>query len=153
MSRLEERLRDGFIAGSVAAVVSGAPSTLHAIATGRSPLEATLAAGSMLAPNGNPRTRLVAALPVHMALSLGWGVLLSFTLPRRRGLLWGAAAGAGIAALDLGVFGRFWPEVRDLPPGPQVADHVAYGATVGAVRARRNANKATAPSVPTAARM
>jgi hypothetical protein len=136
MSRVKQRVRDGFIAGAIAAVVSGAPSTLHAIATGRSPLEATLAAGSMLAPNGSARTRLIAAVPVHVALSLGWGALLSFTLPRRKGALWGAAAGAGIAALDLGGFGRFWPEVRDLPAGPQIADHVAYGATVGAVLER-----------------
>ena len=82
-------IEDGLAAGAVAAVLSGAPSTLHALATRTSPLEATL-------------------------------------------------AGLGIAALDLAVVGRRHPRIRALPVLPQVADHVAYGVTVGAVlRARR----------------
>jgi hypothetical protein len=136
MTGRRERVRDGLVAGAVAGVLSGLPSTVHAIGTGRSPLEATLAAGSMIAPNARAPVRLLAAVPVHAALSLGWGVFLSLTLPRRGGALWGAGAGAGIAALDLGVFGRRWAGVRNLPVGPQVADHLAYGVVVGAVLAR-----------------
>jgi hypothetical protein len=45
--------------------------------------------------------------------------------------------GLAIAALDLGIGGRLFPRIRALPPAPQVADHVAYGATVGYVLARR----------------
>jgi hypothetical protein len=56
-------------AGAVAAAVSGAPSTLWALAAGRDPFEATLAAGSMLLPGETRRGRLVAAaVPVHLAL-------------------------------------------------------------------------------------
>jgi hypothetical protein len=38
-----------------------------------------------------------------------------------------------IAAIDLGVLARRWPRIRALPVLPQIADHVAYGATVGAI--------------------
>jgi hypothetical protein len=131
-----EDVRDGLVAGAVAALPSGLPSTLHALATGRDPLAATLAAGSLLLPGETRRGRLVAAaLPVHVALSLGWGVALS--LARVRGAAAGAAAGLAIAALDLGVVGRRLPRIRGLPLAPQVADHLAYGAVAGAVLRRR----------------
>ena len=119
-------------------MVSGAPSTLYALATGRHPLEATVAAGSLLLPNETRRARLVlAAVPVHLALSLGWGVVLAAVLPRRRTVVAGVAAGLAIAALDLGVVGRRFPKIRALPLAPQIADHVAFGATAGWVLARR----------------
>jgi hypothetical protein len=93
--------------------VSGAPSTLHAVATRRDPLEATLAAGRLLLPAERRRSRLVlAALPVHLALSLGWAFVLARVLPLRRPLLEGAAAGAAIAALDLGLVGRRVEAIR-----------------------------------------
>ncbi len=142
MSDARTRLREGLVAGAVAGVASGVPSTIHAIAAGRPPLQATRAAGAILAPNGGDRARLVAAVPVHAALSLGWGVVLSFALPRRSPAWWGAVAGAGIAALDLGVFGRRWPEITALPTLPQVADHIAFGAGVGAVLDRRRRSPA-----------
>ena len=124
-------------AGAVAAAVGGVPSTAHALATGRDPLEATLAAGSLLLPRETRRARLfLAAAPVHLALSLGWAFVLARTLPRRRTPIAGAAAGLAIAALDLGVVGRRYPRIRALPLTPQVADHVLYGATVGLVLAR-----------------
>ena len=131
-------ISDGLVAGAVAAVVSGAPSTVHALATGGDPLEATLAAGSMLRPRERRRAvLLLAAVPVHVALSLGWGVVLSAVLPGRRTVAWAALAGVAIAALDLGVVGRRFARVRALPPAPQVLDHVAYGAAVGLVLSRR----------------
>jgi hypothetical protein len=133
-------IRDGIAAGAVAAVVSGAPSTLSALATGGNPLEAALAAGSILLPNETRRGRLVtAAVPVHLALSLAWGVALARLLPRRRTATAGAIAGLGIAALDLGVVGRRFPRVRALPLLTQLADHALYGSTVGHVIARRRA--------------
>ncbi|MBW3592258.1 MAG: hypothetical protein KY396_01020 [Actinobacteria bacterium] len=126
------------MAGAVAAVVSGAPSTLHALATRRDPLAPALAAGSILLPREKRRgVLLAAAAPVHVAASLGWGVTLAALLPRRATTLVGAAAGMAIALLDLRVLGRRFPEVRALPLGPQLADHVAYGASVGWVLARR----------------
>ena len=127
-------IEDGLVAGAVAALLSGAPSTLHALATRTSPLEATLAAGTLLAPRARrPGVLLLAAVPVHVALSLGWALLLAAVLPRRRTVAWATLAGLAIAALDLGVVGRRFPRIRALAPVPQVLDHVAYGATVGAV--------------------
>jgi hypothetical protein len=131
-------LKDGIAAGAVAAVVSGAPSTSWALAAGRDPLEPTLAAGSLLCPRERRRVRLVAAaVPVHLALSIGWAVVLAALLPRGRRVAWGAVAGLLIAALDVGVVGRRLPRVRALPLVPQLADHVLYGATVGFVLDRR----------------
>lgn len=131
-------VQDGLVAGAVAAAASGAPSTLHALATRTSPLEATLAAGTLLLPRERrPLALFLAAVPVHVALSLGWAVVLAFTLPRRRTLACGALAGLAIAALDLGVVGRRRPRIRALPQVPQVLDHLAYGAVVGAVLSRR----------------
>lgn len=131
-------IEDGLAAGAVAALLSGAPSTLHALATRTSPLEATLAAGTLLAPRSSrPAVLLLAAVPVHLALSFGWALLLAAVLPRRRTIAWATLAGLGIAALDLGVVGRRFPRIRALALAPQVLDHVAYGATVGVVLSRR----------------
>jgi len=131
-------IEDGLVAGAVAAVLSGAPSTLHALATRASPLEATLAAGTLLARRERrPIVLLLAAVAVHVALSLGWALLLAAILPRRRTTAWATLAGLAIAALDLGVVGRRYPRIRALPLLPQVLDHVAFGATVGAVLSRR----------------
>jgi len=131
-------IEDGLAAGAVAALLSGAPSTLHALATRTSPLEATLAAGTLLAPRSSrPAVLLLAAVPVHLALSFGWALLLAAVLPRRRTIAWATVAGLGIAALDLGVVGRRFPRIRALALAPQVLDHVAYGATVGVVLSRR----------------
>jgi hypothetical protein len=128
-------LRRVLEAGLWAAVLSGAPSTLHALATGRDPLEATVAAGSILLPHETRKARLVAAaVPVHLGFSLGWAVVLEQV--RVRGPARGAVAGVAIAALALGLGRRRLPRIRALPLAPQVADHVAYGAIVGAVLAR-----------------
>ncbi len=131
-------LHDGLAAGAVAALLSGAPSTLHALATRASPLEATLAAGTVLAPRTQrPAVLLLAAVPVHLALSFGWALLLAAVLPRRHTVAAATLAGLAIAALDLGVIGRRHPRIRALAPVPQILDHLAYGATVGAVLSRR----------------
>ena len=126
-------------AGVVAALVSGVPSTVHALVTGRDPLAATVAAGSILLPRERRRDRLVvAAVPVHVAISLGWALVLARLLPRRPRLLHGAAVGLAIYALDQGVGGRAFPRVRALPQLPQALDHVAFGLTVAAVLRRRS---------------
>ena len=78
-------MNDALAAGVVAAVVGGTPSTLWALAAGDDPLEATLAAGSILLPHETRRRwLLVAAVPVHVALSLGWAAVLTRALPRGR---------------------------------------------------------------------
>jgi hypothetical protein len=127
-------LRAGLTAGAIAGVLSGAPSTVHALATGRPPLDALRAAGTLLVPDDAPPRRLAAAgVVAHGALSLGWGVALAYLLPRRRVAVWGALAGLVIAGVDLGLLARRWPRIGALPRGPQVSDHVAYGALAGVV--------------------
>ncbi len=136
-------MRNGIIAGAIAGVVSGAPSTVHALATGGDPLAATAAAGAMLLPAETRTARLLAAaVPVHAAISVGWGVVLAKVLPRMAPVGWGAVAGLAFAALDLGVAGRLFPRVRALPVVPQVLDHVLYGAAVGAVLTRLDSRPA-----------
>jgi hypothetical protein len=137
------------VAGTIGGLMAAVPSTVHALATRRSPIEATMAAGTLVLPGeSRPAVLMAAALPVHAALSLGWAAVLAATLPRRRagvaggaagGALGagGAAAGLIIAAIDLGLVGRRFPRIRSLPLLPQVADHVVYGLAVGWVLARR----------------
>jgi hypothetical protein len=138
---------DVLAAAAVAAVLSGAPSTAHALLTRTNPLEASLAAGTLLLPREERASRLLpAAALAHAALSLGWAVVLAAILPRRRTTLPAAAAGLAIAALDLGVVGRRFPRIRALPPGPQILDHIAYAVTVGMVLERR-ADRSTAAAV------
>jgi hypothetical protein len=129
--------RDALAAGAWAAALSGAPSTLHALTTRRDPLEATKAAGSILLPRETRTVPLVlAAGLVHLALSFGWALVLARA--GVRGPLRGAASGLVVAAVDLGLVGRRFPRVRALPQMPQVADHLAYGAVLGAALARRS---------------
>jgi hypothetical protein len=129
---------DALQAGLVAAVGSGAPSTVIALARGDDVLEGAGAAGALLLPR-ETRTLplLAAALPVHVSLSLGWAVVLDRVTPPGRELLGGLFGGLAIAALDLEVIGRRLPRIRALPQGRQWADHLAYGLAVGAVLRRR----------------
>jgi hypothetical protein len=120
----------------VASALSGAPSTAYALATGRHPLEAARAAGTLLPGRARREGGLAAGLVAHVAVSTFWtAVLAAFLRPRGRlaGAVAGGAAGLGIAALDLGVLARRLPAVRALPQAPQWADHVAFGALAGAV--------------------
>ena len=127
-------------AAACAALLSGAPSTLHALATGRDPLAATVAAGSILLPGDTRRARLVAAaVPVHLALSLGWAVALDRGGVRGAGR--GALAGLAIGIVDLSIAARTLPRIHALPLLPQLADHVAYGAVAGHVLARSRAGR------------
>jgi hypothetical protein len=139
---MREAVRDGLVAGSVAAVAGGTPSTLHALATGGDVLESTRAAGSIaLSRSEDEEALLAAGANVHAAVSLFWGVALAHVIPRRTGARTSVAAGAigglAIAALDLGLVARLFPRIRALPRVPQLADHVAFGAVVGAVLAWR----------------
>ena len=125
-------------AAAWAALLSGAPSTLNALATGGDPFEATLAAGSILLPRETrPGRLLAAAVPVHLALSLGWAVALERAGARGAGR--GALAGLAIGAVDLTLAARVVPRIRALPLLPQLADHVAYGAIVGHILGRSRA--------------
>ena len=124
---------DGFAEEVLAAAVvagglSGGPSTLHALATGRSPLAAARAAGELLG-----RPSLVRGAVAHAGITFGWTTVLVRVLPRRHAVRWGAVAGLGIAALDLTIAQQRYPAITALPRWPQYADHLAFGALVGAV--------------------
>ncbi len=135
------RVRDGLVAGSVGAVLGSVPSSVYGVATGT--LEKpTLAAGSILLPDEQRADRLaVAAVPVHLGLSLGWGVILAHLLPRRRPVTEGVMAGLTIAVLDL-TMGRYVRRrVAELPLAPQVADHLAYAIAVALTLSRRRGSR------------
>jgi hypothetical protein len=108
------------------------------LARGDDALDGACAAGAMLLPRER-RTALllVAAVAVHLALSLGWAGVMAVALPRRAEPAWESSPGLGIAALDLSVIGRRIPAIRALPQGRQGADHVAYGLGVGLVLRKR----------------
>jgi hypothetical protein len=133
------KIRDGLAAALPAAVLSGIPSTLYALVAKRDPLEASVAAGSILLPRENHHGRLlVGAVPVHLALSALWGIVLAAVLPRRTPLLEGTLAGVVITTLDLGIIGRRYPRIRALKPLPQLADHVAFGVVAAISLSRRD---------------
>ena len=97
-------------------------------------MQATRAAGSMLiAPDSSDTHLFGAAAVVHAAISLIWAAVLTWLLPRKRTRLWAIAALAGIAVFDLRVIGRFFAEIYALAFWPQFADHLAFGAVLGAV--------------------
>jgi hypothetical protein len=122
----------------VGAAVSGVPSTILTLVRGEDLLDGARAAGAIVVPRER-RTGvlLAAAVPVHLALSVGWAIVLGAVLPRRAEPLLGLLGGAAIAALDLGVIGRRIPAIRALPQGRQWADHLAFGLAVGVVLRRR----------------
>src|SRR5215207_3701985 len=91
-------VEDAAVAGAVAAVLSGVPSTAHAILNRIDPLEASLAAGTLLLPGERRRSRLLpAAMLAHAALSFGWAVVLALVLPRRQTVAWSLPAALAIA--------------------------------------------------------
>lgn len=106
----------------LAAVLSGVPSTAHALVTGDDPLRATRAAGSLVGGGA------AAGVVVHLAVSAWWMFVLRRL--RVRGVVGGAVAGVLIAALDLEVIGRRNAQLRALPQAPQWLDHVAFGVLI-----------------------
>jgi hypothetical protein len=120
-------------AGAIAAVVSGIPSTVHALLTGADVLAATKAAGTLV-PGRRHRPGVAAGLIAHVVVSAAWtGVLAAIARHGRLGAGGGAVAGLVIAALDLGIAARAYPAVRALPRGPQILDHLVFGAVTGAL--------------------
>jgi hypothetical protein len=126
-------VRDVAYAWLMATVFSGLPSTLHALATGGDPLEATRAAGAMILPIDRPDRELVsAALLVHVAVSLFWALAFAWALPRTAVTLWAVLGSALVAVLDLRIIApHAFPSVAALPFWPQFADHLMWGALLG----------------------
>lgn len=115
------------VAAAVAGSLSGAPSTVHALLTGRSPLAAARAAGELLGAQSLARGAVA-----HAAVSLGWTTVLALVLPPRRRVPWGAACGLAIGVLDLSIARRRYPAIAALPTAAQLADHAAFGALAAA---------------------
>src|SRR3954467_13234913 len=137
-------LADALAAGAAGALLSGVPSTAVTLLRRESLLDGATAAGSILLPTERRTLPLVAAaVPVHLALSVGWAAVMSALLPRRATVPAAVAGALAIAALDLELIGRAFPRVRALPQGRQWADHVAYGLAVGAVVRRRRLGRAS----------
>ncbi len=127
------RSRDIAIAATGAGVLSGLPSTVFGLLTGRSVLEAARAAGTVL-PGRHNRPGLLAGATAHIILSCFWATVIAVIRPRRPlQPLEGAALGLGIAALDLGVLGRRYPAIRALPQAPQWLDHLMFGGVAAAI--------------------
>jgi hypothetical protein len=119
---------DTLAAAAVAGTISGLPSTLVALARRQPVLDSTRAAGTLVGRRG-----VLPGAAVHATISAGWTAVLLRMLPRRHSVAIGAAAGLGIGLVDLGVIGRRLPAIRNLRLGPQLADHVVFGAAVGAM--------------------
>jgi hypothetical protein len=132
--KLHFTARDLFWAWLLATVFSGLPSTLWAFASGADPLEATRAAGAMLLPHARDTPSLVAAAAlVHPAVSVFWTLVFACLLPRRHPLPWALLGAAAVAWLDLLVIApRLFPAVAALAFWPQFADHLMWGALLGA---------------------
>ena len=117
--------------GGLAAISGGLPSTAWALLTRGDPLAAARAAGTLV-PGRRERPNLFFGAIVHIGISAAWTTAFGLVGRRWRwGTVRGAAAGLGIAALDLVVFGRRFPSIAALPQGAQWADHVVFGAVLG----------------------
>lgn len=117
----------------IAGALSGIPSTLHALVTGRDPLEATRAAGTIVVDDHDDRGLLVAGVMVHGVLTLAWtAVSRPLVAGRRHRVVAGAALGLLIGSVDLAIAEWRYPRVAQLPTLAQLADHAAFGALVGA---------------------
>jgi hypothetical protein len=127
---------DFWLAWLAATLLSGLPSTVHALVTGRDVLEATRAAAAMLPLSGHV---LVDAALVHGSVSLFWAWVLWLLLPRRHVAAFAMAAAALIGLLDLRLIApRLFPEVAALEFWPQMADHLMWGACFGLVLQHRS---------------
>ncbi len=131
----------------LAATLSGAPSTLHALIKQRSLrsaavyiYDATRAVGTLVPPG---RPGFGRGLVVHVAISLLCGEALARSLPRDHRAEWGAAAGLAIGVVNVGVIGRSFPAIRALPLVPQLADNMMFGTVFAVALDRRDRQRAT----------
>lgn len=127
-------------AAVVASVLSGAPSTAEALIRTRSVRatidyvrDATARIGVLVPPF---RPGLVRGAVAHGGLSLLVAEALASTLPKRRSVGWGGAAGLIVGLLGVGAVGRRIPAIAELRLGPQLADNVAFGMVFAAVADR-----------------
>jgi hypothetical protein len=118
-------------ATAVAAVLSGAPSTLDAFRRHRDlpsvvgyVRDATCAVGTLVPPG---RPGLLRGSLVHLGISVLCGEALARVLPQTHSVGWGAAAGLTIGVINVGIIGRQFPSIKAFPLAPQLADNLAFG--------------------------
>ena len=127
------RLRAVVGAGVAAAALSGAPSGTAWIAGRLDALDATRRIGRAFFG----RDSLVAGGVGHLGMSLLWAGAAPLLARRRHALLWGAAYGAAIYAVDFKLVApRRFPELAELDSPIQLADHLAYGVALAAAAGR-----------------
>ncbi|HEY1445475.1 MAG TPA: hypothetical protein VGF51_11310 [Acidimicrobiales bacterium] len=125
--RSQRRILEATIAASL---LSAAPSGLGAVhrdgvrGMWRYGLRATRSIGTLVPPG---RPNLILGAVTHFGISAAFGQALGRCLPHRQSALWGAAGGAAMGLVGVGVIGRRFPAIRDLPFGLQLADNVAFG--------------------------
>ena len=137
---MANRVRTTLVAGGLAGLVGVIPSTVYLLVTGGDVFASVNALAAMVAGNELPVLRGVAvAAAVHFALSFFWASVLVAFLPRRAPVFGALVASTIITFLDLKVIApHYFAEAAALAFIPQLADHLAWGATVGAVlRVRR----------------
>jgi hypothetical protein len=126
-------------ATAAASVLAGAPSLAVALSregivgTWRYGVRATRAIG-VLVPPGRPN--LIVGVLAHFGISAAAGEVFGRFLPVRHSIAWGAAGGAVMGLVNVGLIGRRFPAIRDLPFGRQIADNVAFGVIFAAVADR-----------------
>jgi hypothetical protein len=127
---------------AAASIFSGAPSTLNALRTEgsirsavRYVYDATCAVGTLVPPG---RPSFIRGAIAHVGISVAFGEAFARTLPQRRSVLWGAAAGLAIGVINVGIIGRRFPAIKALPLIPQLADNTAFGVVFAAVADRRH---------------
>jgi len=108
---------------------------MWALLNGSDPLEATRAAGAMLAPaDSGPSLLFASAALVHLAVSAFWAGVFGTLLPRRHVLVWAICGAAAVALVDLLLIApRMFRGVAALAFWPQFADHLMWGACLGLV--------------------
>lgn len=138
--------RDLAWAWLMATIFSGLPSTAYALLIDTDPLEATMAAGEMLLPmNARPAQLFMAAAVVHCSVSAFWSVVFGAMLPRRHVVFWALVGSAAVALLDLRLIAPLlFPPVAALAFWPQFADHLMWGALLGATLRWRQARRRVA---------
>jgi len=137
---MADRLKTTLLAGGLAGVIGGIPSTVYLLVTGGDVFESLNAVVAMVAGSELPVLQRVAiAGAVHFSLSFLWASVLAVLIPRRAPIFGTLVGSVIIAFLDLKVIAPlYFAEVAALAFIPQLVDHLAWGATVGAVlRARR----------------
>lgn len=141
--RSRRRILEATIAASL---LSAAPSVLFSVhrdgvsGAWQYGLRATRAIATLVPPG---RPNVIVGAATHFGISAAFGQALGRCLPHRRSALWGAAAGAGMGLVGVGVLGRRFVAIRALPFSPQLADNVAFGiifALVADSHSRKEAN-------------